>query len=307
MAWHGVGGNTLHVGEPGGRSAEGTEPQLRRRHPISPGGLVPRRRAVAEIRIRPRRAGVCGTVFAGLGKHRPHLSASHTIACVTARERPQPPCLPLARADAPSKVRGPPSAGGILPSAPPPKPPQGRRYPLCLSAKMRDKRITVHDFRPLWTNRVTAINQLRDGNADLTWPILGRFADVPSPWSARMFPHHNTPPADGWYLIQCDDDGDFMAYFHAESEPRLIDIFFPVRSRDFQRVPYTETEQGTWEPRPDGSSACAIRKLPWAGPAFWIGPLPSPFEPGQSEIAEFSEDPTPFPSNARRARSTMQM
>jgi len=81
----------LHLGEPGGRSAQGTEPQLRPRDPASSGGPVHQLRAVAEIAIRPPLPGLCGRVFAGLGKHIPHATAYFPSGYSVTRARDQLP------------------------------------------------------------------------------------------------------------------------------------------------------------------------------------------------------------------------
>jgi len=85
----------LHLGEPGGRSAQGTEPQLRRCHPASPGGPVRQLPAVAEIGGRSPPPGIRGRVFAGMGKHIPHATAITPKVCVYDQNRQQPPYLPL--------------------------------------------------------------------------------------------------------------------------------------------------------------------------------------------------------------------
>jgi len=105
-------GNMLHLGEPGGRSAQGTEPQLWRCHPASSGGLGRQLRAVGEIAIRPPLPGLRGRVFAGLGKHIPHATAYLTSGYSVTRARDQPPYLPLTpRGRASRRSAGPADAG----------------------------------------------------------------------------------------------------------------------------------------------------------------------------------------------------
>ena len=81
----------LHLAEPGGRSAQGTEPQVRPPDPASAGGPVRQVRAVGEIAIRTPLPGLRGRVFAGLGKHIPHATAITPKVCVYDQNRQQPP------------------------------------------------------------------------------------------------------------------------------------------------------------------------------------------------------------------------
>ncbi len=58
-------GNMLHLGEPGGRSAQGTEPQRRRRHPPSSGGGARRPRSPGPSGGRDRRPSPLRRALAG--------------------------------------------------------------------------------------------------------------------------------------------------------------------------------------------------------------------------------------------------